>query len=410
MLSYLEALDILRGAANPPRSHRIATQDARGHVLAEDFIAPISLPRFDNSSMDGFALCTTDTQGASEANPVILPVRRAIAAGDAAGIHLAGQAVEIMTGAAIPDEADGVIPIEDISPVKNDQDELTHIRISRPVPLHDNIRFTGEDVQAGQLLIKKGTLLTPSHIAILFATGTTTITVSEMPTVRIFTTGKEVSDDYTQPLGPSQIYNSNTPYLIAELQGIGIPATCAGHIGDEEERFRALLQETTDARILVSSGAVSKGKWDFIPSILKEFGAEILFHRVAIKPGKPVLFARLSDGRYFFGLPGNPISAAIGLRFFLMPLLRRLLGLADEQPRSAELSADFNKKGPLRLFLKARTQINTQGINQVDILPGQESFKIAPLLQTNAWAVFTEPAAAFSAGQAVQYYPRRLLG
>lgn len=410
MLPYLEALDILRAAATPPHTQRLATQQASGLVLAEDYVSPMALPRFDNSSMDGFALCAADTKGASEANPVTLPVRRAIAAGDAAGTHLAGQAVEIMTGAAMPADADGVIPIEDIVPITDAAGVLTHIRISRPVPLHDNIRFAGEDVQAGQRLINKGTLLKPAHIAILLATGTPEVSVRQMPAVQIFTTGKEVSDDYTQPLAPSQIYNSNTPYLIAALQGIGIPASCAGHIGDDEAHFRTLLRDSTDARILVSSGAVSKGKWDFIPGVLKEFGAEILFHRVAIKPGKPVLFARLPDGRYFFGLPGNPISAAIGLRFFMMPLLRRLLGLADEQPRSAQLSADFNKKGPLRLFLKARTEINASGMNQLDILPGQESFKIAPLLQTNAWAVFAEPAATYSAGQTVHYYLTRLLG
>lgn len=409
MLPYLEALRIIREAATTPASTILATHEALHRVLAEDFSAPFAVPRFDNSSMDGFALRAEDTQGASEQTPLTIPVLRALAAGDVAGSNQAGYAVEIMTGAAMPQIADAVIPIENVTTLCDADGHVIHIRITQPVPLHDNVRFAGEDFSADQQLISAGTRLTPAHLAILYATGTTQVRVIETPTVSIFTTGKEVSDVYDQPLGPSQIYNSNTPYLIAELQTIGLPAVCAGHIGDDEQKFRDMLASQTQARILVSSGAVSKGKWDFIPSVLKELGAEILFHRVAIKPGKPVLFARMPDGRYFFGLPGNPISAAIGLRFFMMPLIRKLLNLPDEQPGFARLSAPYRKKGPLRLFLKARIQNTVDGRIALEILSGQESFKIAPLLQTNAWAVFDETPGEIAADQPVMFYPTALL-
>jgi len=409
MLPYLEALRIIRTAASVPTFSHVATQQALHRVLAEDFVAPFAVPRFDNSSMDGFALCAEDTQNASEPTPLTIPVLRALAAGDSAGSNLPGHAVEIMTGAAMPQRADAVIPIENVTTLADADGQVTHIRISQPVPRHHNVRFAGEDFAAGQPLIHAGTRLTPAHLAILYSTGTTQVRVIETPTVSIFTTGKEVSDDYDQPLGPAQIYNSNTPYLIAELQTIGLPASCAGHIGDDEQKFRDLLAAQTQARILVSSGAVSKGKWDFIPSVLEELGAEILFHRVAIKPGKPVLFARLPDGRYFFGLPGNPISAAIGLRFFMMPLIRKLLQLPDEQPCFARLGTAYNKQGPLRLFLKARTHNSAAGDITLDILAGQESFKLAPLLQTNAWAVFDETPGEIATGQPVMFYPTALL-
>lgn len=410
MIAYLDALNLIRRAASAPKSVTIDTHQALNRVLAEDFVAPFALPRFDNSSMDGFALRAEDTVTASVDTPLTLPVLRAQAAGDVAGSNQAGSTVEIMTGAAMPLHADAVIPIENVSTLCDAQGDITHITLNEPVPLHDNVRFAGEDFTAGQPLMTVGTRLTPAHIAILYATGTTQIKVFAAPSVSIFTTGKEVSDDYDEPLGPSQIYNSNTPYLIAELQSIGIPAVCAGHIGDDEDKFRAMLADQKEAQILVSSGAVSKGKWDFVPAVLEELGAEILFHRVAIKPGKPVLFARFPDGRYFFGLPGNPISAAIGLRCFMMPLLRRLLGLADESPAFARLTAPFNKKGPLRLFLKARTRLSPEGIIDLDILPGQESFKIAPLLHTNAWAVFDETPKDYPASQTVMFYPTQLLG
>ena len=409
MLPYLDALTMIREAATAPVTTRMATHLALHRVLAEDFSAPFAVPRFDNSSMDGFALRAEDTLAATTQTPVTIPVLGAVAAGDSAGSNQPGHAVEIMTGAAMPLMADVVIPIENVTTVSNADGHVTHIQITQPVPLHDNVRFAGEDFSTGQKLITAGTRLTPAHLAILFSTGTTEVSVTDTPTVSIFTTGKEVSDDYDQPLGPSQIYNSNTPYLIAALQTVGLPAVCAGHIGDDEQKFRDMLASQTQARILVSSGAVSKGKWDFIPSVLKELGAEILFHRVAIKPGKPVLFARLADGRYFFGLPGNPISAAIGLRFFMMPLIRKLLNLPDEQPRFARLSVTFLKKGPLRLFLKARTHNAVDGGITLDILPGQESFKIAPLLQTNAWAVFNETPGQFAAEELVMFYPTALL-
>lgn len=410
MIAYLDALKIIQNASTTPVAARVKTSDALNQVLAEDFKAPFALPRFDNSSMDGFALRAEDTLTASAEAPLTLPVLRAQAAGDAAGCNQPGQTIEIMTGAAMPQQADAVIPIENVTTHCDSQGHVTHITLTSPIPLHDNVRFAGEDFTAGQHLICAGTRITPAHIAILYGTGTTHINVVSPPSVSIFTTGKEVSDDYDQPLGSSQIYNSNTPYLIAELQTIGIPAICAGHIGDDEDKFRAMLAAQKDARILVSSGAVSKGKWDFIPAVLEEMGAEILFHRVAIKPGKPVLFARFPDGRYFFGLPGNPISAAIGLRCFMMPLLRRLLGLADEVPAFARLTTSYTKKGSLRLFLKAKTQVTADGTAEIELLAGQESFKIAPLLHTNAWAILDETATTYPAGQPIMFYPTQLLG
>lgn len=409
MIPYVDAVAILRNAATASATTIVSTERALHHVLAKDFCAPFAVPRFDNSSMDGFALRAEDTIAATSTHPITLPVLRTLAAGDAAGCGQAGQVVEIMTGAAMPSDTDAVIPIENVTTINDAQGNVTQITLDRVVPLHDNVRFAGEDFAAGQLLIAAGTKLTPAHIAILYSTGTTQVCVYETPKVSIFTTGKEVSDDYATPLGPSQIYNSNTPYLIAELQTIGIPAVCAGHIGDDEQKFRDMIASQTDARILVSSGAVSKGKWDFIPAVLKDLGAEILFHRVAIKPGKPVLFARLPDGRYFFGLPGNPISAAIGLRFFMMPLLRKLLGLSDETPAYAKLDAPYVKKGPLRLFLKARITLTQEGNVSLGLLAGQESFKIAPLLQTNVWAVFDETPGDYAFDQTVMFYPTQLL-
>src|SRR5574343_1022565 len=190
MIAYLDALKIIQHAATPPVATPVQTSDALNHVLAEDFSAPFALPRFDNSSMDGFALRAQDTVTASLQTPLTLPVLRAQAAGDVAGSNQAGSTVEIMTGAAMPLHADAVIPIENVSTLCDAQGDITHITLNQPVPLHDNVRFAGEDFTAGQTLITAGTLITPAHLGILYATGTTRINVYPMPSVSIFTTGK----------------------------------------------------------------------------------------------------------------------------------------------------------------------------------------------------------------------------
>lgn len=410
MIAYSDALAILRAsAAAPASSEQIPTSSALNRVIADDFRAPFALPRFDNSNMDGFALCAEDTANASEAHPLTLPVIRAQAAGDPAGRGGAGHAIQVMTGGTMPTGMDSIVPIECVTPLTDATGQVTHITLTQPVSRHDHVRFSGNDFAANQILIQRGTRLLPSHIAVLYATGTSQVNVVAQPGIQIFTTGKEVSDNYAAPLGSSQIYDSNTPYLISAFQSIGLTAGYAGHVGDDEEKFRTMLGANAGSRILVSSGAVSKGKWDFIPSVLQELGAEILFHRVSIKPGKPILFARLPDNRYFFGLPGNPISTVIGLRFFLVPLLRQLLGMPPERPMWATLAKDYAKTGNLRLFLKAHVQTDPTGKNILEVLSGQESFKIAPFLQTNGWAMFDEAATDYNAGYPVTYYPTELL-
>lgn len=409
MISYAEAICILRASASTGPTELIDTCNAVNRIMADDFHAPFGLPRFNNSGMDGFALRAVDTISASISTPVSLPVLRAQAAGDPAGKGVAGNAVQIMTGGAIPDGMDSVVPIESVTTTIDASGNVTHIRLTSPVTIHDSIRFAGDDFADGQCLIKGGTRLQPAHIAILYATGTIRTKVIAPPMVSILTTGKEVSDTYQKPLGSTQVYDSNTPYLISALGTAGIPSSYAGHVGDDEARFRTLLTEAAPAQILVSSGAVSKGKWDFIPSVLRDIGAEILFHRVSIKPGKPVLFARLPNNRYFFGLPGNPISTVIGLRFFLMPLLRQILGMSEETPEWAQLAAPYDKTGDLRLFLKSHVTTDPTGRSVIDLLQGQESFKISPFLNTNAWAILDETPRSYNKGQAVMYYPNDLL-
>ncbi|MBU3656466.1 MAG: molybdopterin molybdotransferase MoeA [Rhodocyclaceae bacterium] len=390
MISYKEALGLIAKEARPQPTHRVDRNEALGLVAAEDVIARLDVPSFDNSAMDGFALHAQKTNSVSIDNPGRFKVGHCLAAGDILESADQALAVEIMTGAKVPQGFDAVVQIEKVRTMKDSTGKTIEIEIRAPLQIGDNVRFAGEDLTAGQTIAIKGTRLHAGHIAAMAATGIHEVRVFDMPEIEIFTTGKEVSDSYHVPLKDGEIYNSNTPYLLCQFKASGIPASYAGSIGDDEQAFVDTLNVGTNARIVISSGAVSMGKWDFIPELLKKNGARIIFHGVGIKPGKPILFAVLQDGRYYFGLPGNPVSTAVGLRFFVQPLIRQLLDMAPEVFHYAELRHDFSKKGDLRNFLKARLDSDDHGQTHLTVLDGQQSFKISPLLDMNCWAILGE--------------------
>ena len=410
LISYSDALTALRAEATLQPVETVDLYALAGRVVAEDVVAGISVPSFNNSAMDGFALQAALTAGASETTPLTFAVVDCLAAGDvsasvsviAAGNSL-GQAVEIMTGAKVPDGYDAVVPIERVSCVRDEAGKTLEIHLSHALRTGENVRYAAEDFQAGIPVVSRSTRLHAGHVAALAATGVGKVKVYKTPTISVIATGKEISDCHGQPLADGEIYNSNAPYLINQLNASGLAATYAGNIGDDEAHFARLLDELSEARIIISSGAVSKGRWDFIPEILKQRGARIVFHGVAIKPGKPVLFAVLPDGRYYFGLPGNPISAAVGLRFFVQPLIRAILGMPEEKFLAMPLAQAFNKKGPMFHFLKAKRVFGENGQVRLDVLDGQESFKISPMLAMNGWALLDENQSNVASGSSVRF-------
>ena len=396
MISYAEAVSILETASTLP-VQTTSLSNAIGQIIAEDIVSPMSVPSFANSAMDGFAVRASDCGSL----PAILSVVGETAAGDipASG---SGQAWAIMTGAAVPDGYDTVIPIEK---VVLSEDEKS-IRIEQAVKQGANIRLAGEDFQRGNKIVPAGDRLSSFHQMALSALGIGKVSVRNKPRVRVISTGKEIIDDLSQPLGPGQIFNSNAPYLMTALTELGTQSTYAGLIKDEPEKFEALVKaQMASSDLIVSTGAVSAGKYDFIPSSLENLGGKILFHKVAIRPGKPVLYARLPDGTHYLGLPGNPVSAAVGLKFFGQPLLRRMTGQPVLKPVKASLYRPFQKSHNLRFFTKAKLSSDAAGGLRVEILPGQQSFKIHPLLKTNSWAVIPEATKDLLTGDIVDTYP-----
>lgn len=409
MISYTRARALLEARASVLPVRLVALASVMGRIAAEDIAAGFAVPSFNNSAMDGFAVRAADcTQ-----MPLRLPVCGFLAAGGAACAWQAGQAVQIMTGAAVPDGADSIIPIEDVTVERRADGTVASITLAAAPKLGAHIRRSGEDWQPSERLLRAGEKIAPHHVMGLAVQGIGAVAVREMPRIIVLTTGDEVlrvgEDCAGQPPGGNRIYDTNSPFLLSAARQFGAEAVDGGHIQDTRAAFAQALREIIargrPGEMVLSTGAVSKGDLDFIPAALADVGAEIIFHRVAIRPGKPVLFALLPGGLPFFGLPGNPVSAAVGFRFFVVPLLRAAMGIPPERPWRLPLSQDYACKPGLRLFLKARLVLDDGGRVSASVLPGQESFRIQPLVRANGWIVRSEEEAALKAGRLVDVYP-----
>ena len=398
MIKYQEALEIIYKNSHLNQTEAIPLLRTIGKSSASEVFSKIQLPSFDNSAMDGFAVKASELKSASTDNNKKLKIIAIIGAGEIAEESHSG-AIQIMTGAPVPKGYDAVIPIEDV------ELEGDFVTFKRPARKNENIRFAGEDVVVGQIVLHKDKKITSEDIMLLAAVGITKVEVYKTPFLKIFSTGNEITDDYNQPLPDGKIYNSNAPYLVSKALEEGLNVEYGGVIADDKVKFEKAVSSVAKGAIIISTGAVSKGKWDFIPESLKNLGAEIHFHRVNIRPGKPVLFATLPNGNYFFGLPGNPISTAIGFRFFITPLLRKVQGLDVEKPLFARLKNKFTKKGNFRQFLKSTLEFSSDGILQISINEGQESFKISPMAQSNAWTILEENKTEFLSGDLLQIVP-----
>lgn len=395
-LAYEDALRIVLDTSARLPAEICPASACIGRVLAAPVISSTNLPPFDNSAMDGFALRGHSTVPAGTE----LDIEGEQAAGDGIA-HAHNGAWEIMTGARLPDGLDRVIAVEQTERLSS-----TRVRLLADVEAGQNVRTAGSDVARGETVLEAGTALQPNHLMLLAALGIANVSVTARPRVAVLCTGRELVDDAAEALAPGQIRNSNGPFLAARLPLAGAEVVHVETVGDDAAAFEAALLRAlhAGAKIVVTSGAVSMGRYDFVPQALERLGAQTLFHKVAIRPGKPLLFAKLPGDVLLFGLPGNPIAVAVGLRFFVEPALRVMLGLPQETVRRVPLSKPYSKKPRLRFHLKSRLHIDAQGRLAVEVLEGQESYRIRPLSDANAWAIVPADVDALPAGALVDLY------
>jgi molybdopterin molybdotransferase len=396
MISFEQALQAVCSQVPSLVQEQVACSSAVGRVLSQDVTAPGCLPAFTNAAMDGFALHEKHLQ--QELGSAIA-VSRLQSAGDAA-FEMGQAACQIMTGAVLPAGAVAVVPIEQVD-VHGDlhAPEGMQIRLHEVPVFGQNIRKAGEDVQAGQTLFAAGTVLQARHVMLLAALGIERIPVHAPLQVGIICTGAELRSDGGRLLS-GQIRNSNGAYLQAALPSMHAEPVYRRDIADDPNTYLQAVREAEQAgcQLIISTGAVSMGVHDFVPQALAMAGAEIVFHKLRMRPGKPTLFARLPSGALLFGLPGNPMSCAVGLRFLVNAAIRAMQRRVSERPIMARLAAALQKKPDWCLIHKAVLTIDANGQALLSVLPGQESFRIAPFVQANAWVVLPENASVLEAG------------
>ncbi len=376
-----------------------------GAAPAADVHSLMNVPSFDNSAMDGFALRAADTAGASADHPVTLSVHGTVAAGQAPADGLAAHAVEIMTGAPVPHGYDTVIPVERVDAERTSDGTAVRIRLVEPVPADRHVRRSGEDFTRGARILGRGQRVEPHHLMGLAATGIDRLDALPRPTVALLTTGSELAASGI-PAGGGMIRDSNGPYLRSFFARAGLELVDSRSVADNPRDLHAAIEACGEsADIVMTTGGVSAGRFDLVPAAIETLGGDIIFHRVAMRPGKPLLFARLANGRIFFGLPGNPIAVAVGVRFFVMAAVAHLQGLAGERWLPSRCAAPISSKENLTFFGKARVDIDADGQLQTRLLPGQESFKIHSLMRANCWAIVPEGTADVAVGERVDIAP-----
>ncbi|MBT5625985.1 MAG: molybdopterin molybdotransferase MoeA [Proteobacteria bacterium] len=343
-----EARKIILEKIKVQGTEKVSISEALGRILSEDIIARRNNPPMDNSAMDGYALKAKDIELATSENPIKLEIIEDLAAGYSPKMTIqSGQAVRIMTGAPIPEGADAVIMQEDTERNENS------VQVKDKAEIRENIRDAGEDVREGETVIKKGAKLLPAHIGMMAVVGRSSVLVGRRPSVAILSTGDEIKDLDDSLSGPC-IYNSNGYMLAAQVKSAGGIPSYLGIARDNEEDLMEKFNWALQCDMVVSSGGVSVGDYDLVKASLKKMGQEMLFWKVAMKPGKPLAFGRI-DTVPIFGLPGNPVSSFVSFEQFVRPSIRKMMGASQLSHLlvQAKLTHTVHKKAGRQHFLSA---------------------------------------------------------
>jgi molybdopterin molybdotransferase len=374
-----------------PATESLDLLSAAGRVLAEAVPADRDLPPFPRSTRDGYAVISFDLQHL----PATLEVIGEIKAGERAENIpriASGQAASIMTGAPVPDGADAVVMVEYTA--RN----AKHVEITRNAASGENIVPRGAEAKQGTPLVVPGMRLNEAAIALGASVGKSRLTVYKRPRVGILTTGDEIVDVSATP-GPTQIRNSNSYSLAVQVREAGGDPVLLPIAPDEPQKLRQLIEEGLKSDLLLMTGGVSMGRYDLVEQVLAEMHAEFFFTGAMIQPGRPVVFGRV-QGRYFFGLPGNPVSTMVTFELFARPVLEALAGMAARTLKfvHARLSSEIRVKSGLRRFLPAILSGEFEK-SQVELVAWQGSGDIAATARSNCYIVTPSDRDKIAAGE-----------
>ena len=398
LIPYEDALqELLERALFIEDVETLPLVDALGRVLAEDIRSGIDVPPLANSAMDGYAIRIADVQADGETR---LRVRQRIPAGEVGSPVETGTAARIFTGAPVPPDADAVIMQEQVC-VEGDE-----IVFSARVSPGQNIREAGEDISAGQVILRNGTRLRAQELGLAASVGRDRLTVCRRPRVGVFFTGDELVEP-GHPLAPGQIYDSNRYTLQGLLQALGCEIVDLGIVGDTlGQTLEALQKASQRADLVITSGGVSVGEEDHVRAALEQLG-ELDMWRIRIKPGKPLAFGFIGDTA-FFGLPGNPVSVFATFCLFVAPFLKQMSG-ADEvlaEPLRVRAAFDWPRPDSRREFARARLLRDEDGRLAAELYPNQSS----GVLMSTCWAdglVEIPENSVVQPGDSVDYYAFR---
>ena len=407
MINYNEAKKILIKSKIKIKDEIINSSKSLNRINVLDIYSAVNYPTGTNAAFDGFAINSKETQNLNKHDSQNFKILKTISAGDNPKLKKVKkfETVEVMTGAIIPKFFDTIIPIEKIIFYPNKKNKK-YITINEKVKKNQHLRHAGSDYKKKDLIIKKGTIIQPSHIMAFKTLGIKNIKVKRKPNILFFSTGNEISNNIE--IQNWKIRNSNSHYIKSLSTNFLFNFIDGGILRDKEKKlFENQIYKNIKSKIdiIVTSGAVSAGKHDFVPSIVKKFNLSNFFKGVSIRPGKPILFAKLKRiEKAIFGLPGNPISSSACFRFFIYPYLLNILGVKSEKPFKAKLKNSFSKKKNLTRFLKAKLTSTNNGILEIEVLKGQESFRIKSFVMSNVWGLFKSGQAKFKKGDLIECY------
>ncbi|AUJ26091.1 gephyrin-like molybdotransferase Glp [Virgibacillus dokdonensis] len=357
-ISVSQAIQYVMEQIKPLPIEKVNLSKANGRILREPIVASHAVPPFNRSAYDGYAIRSKDTKGASAHHPISFQVIGEIGAGTVPNVPIGKrEAYRIMTGAILPEQADAIVMLEKTTKM------IDGFTLQEPLQTGDHVSFKGEDAERGEVLIKSGTEIHPGTIALLATFGYAEVDVSKKPVVGLLATGTELLD-VTEQLQLGKIRNSNGPMIQAQLDRLGIVGHYYGIMSDNLQKCtQVMAQALQETDILITTGGVSVGDYDYLPAIYDRIGAEVLFDKVMMRPGSVTTVATKGD-KLLFGLSGNPSACFTGFELFTRPAILTMMGSSEPYLPSieAQLGEDFIKKNPFTRFIRGVWEMTEQGV------------------------------------------------